>query len=95
LAQAKACSPRCPAFKCAKNSAFYQRDGVQCRWTEELCNIVTCQYSMCAKRRLLPHGICGETVKRITVEKDFEDELDEPVRLKGKVFRKFGDREIY
>jgi hypothetical protein len=47
------------------------------------------------KRRLLPQGICGETVKRQTVERDFDEEIDEPVRLKGKALRKFGDREIY
>jgi len=47
------------------------------------------------KRRLLPRGICGETVKRQTVEKDFEDDIDEPVKLKGKALRKFGERELY
>jgi len=47
------------------------------------------------KRRLLPRGICGETVKRQTVEKDFEDDIDMPVTLKGKALRKFGERELY
>jgi hypothetical protein len=47
------------------------------------------------KRRLLPKGICGETVKRQTIEKDLEDLVDEPVQLKGKAFRKLGDRELY
>ena len=95
MAQAKACSPTCPSFKCAKNSAFYRRDGVMCNWTEEFCNIAKCQYPMCMKRRLLPTAICGETVKRQTVEKDFEDDIDEPVKLKGKALRKFGERELY
>jgi hypothetical protein len=44
---------------------------------------------------MLPQGICGETVKRQTVERDFEDGIDEPVRLKGKALRKFGERELY
>jgi hypothetical protein len=95
LDQPKACSPTCPSFKCAKNAAFYQRDGVMCRWTEETCNVANCQYSMCMKRRLLPRGICGETVRRKTVERDFEEDIDEPVRLKGKALRKFGERELY
>mgnify|MGYP006992570468 CR=1 FL=1 len=95
MAQAKACSPTCPSFKCAQNSAFYRRDGVQCKWTEEMCNVAICQYSLCMKRRLLPNAICGETVKRQTVERDFEDDIDEPVKLKGKALRKFGDKEIY
>jgi hypothetical protein len=47
------------------------------------------------KRRLLPQGICGETVKRITTEKSFDDDIDVPVKLKGKALRKFGDSEIY
>jgi len=47
------------------------------------------------KRRMLPGGICGETVKRQTVEKEPEDLIDEPVRLKGKALRKFGERELY
>jgi hypothetical protein len=63
--------------------------------TEEICNVANCTYSMCMKRRLLPQGICGETVRRQTVEKDFEDDIDEPVRLKGKALRKFGERELY
>jgi hypothetical protein len=47
------------------------------------------------KRRLLPQGICGETVRRKTVDRNPEDFIDEPVRLKGKAFRKLGERELY
>jgi len=52
---------------------------------------------MCLKRRLLPGGVCGETVKRKTVEKDVEDDFfDNSVRLKGKALRKFGvDKDFY
>jgi hypothetical protein len=60
-----------------------------------MCNVANCTYSLCMKRRLLPRGICGETVKRQTVERDLEDMIDEPVRLKGKTFRKLGERELY
>ncbi len=66
-----------------------------CRWTEEACNVKNCQYSQCMKRRLLPQGVCGETVRRQTVEHDIEDDFDEPVRLKGKALRKFGDKDFY
>ena len=97
MAQSKACSPTCPSFKCAKNSAYFRRDGVWCRLTEEICNVANCTYSMCFKRRLLPRGICGETVKRKTVEKEPEDIYDDSdsVRLKGKALRKLGDKEIF
>jgi hypothetical protein len=47
------------------------------------------------KRRLLPGGICGETVKRQTVEREPEDLIDEPVRLKGKALRKLGEKDFY
>jgi hypothetical protein len=51
---------------------------------------------MCLKRRLLPQGVCGETVKRQTVEKDLDDDfLGESIKLKGKALRKLGDKEIY
>ncbi len=95
MAQTKPCSPRCPSFKCAKNSAFYRRDAVWCRWTEDVCNVANCTYSMCVKRRLLPQGVCGETVRRQTVDREPEDLIDEPVKLKGKALRKFGERDIY
>lgn len=96
MVQSKACSPTCPSFKCGKNSAFFRRDNVWCRVTEEICNIGNCTYAMCTKRRLLPHGICGETVKRKTVERSLEgDDFDNSIKLKGKTLRKLGDREIY
>jgi hypothetical protein len=44
---------------------------------------------------LLPRGICGETVKRKTVEKSPEEVLDEPIKLRGKALRKIKDRELY
>jgi len=97
LAQSKACSPTCPAFKCAKNSVFFRgRDSVWCRLTEEACDLKNCTYSMCMKRRLLPGAICGETIKRQTAEKDIDDDFfDDSVKLKGKALRKLGDKEIY
>jgi hypothetical protein len=96
LAQSKACSPTCGSFKCAQNNVFYRRDSVGCRLTEEMCNVSNCTYSMCLKRRLLPGGVCGETVKRKTVEKDLDDDLlGEPIRFKRKALRKLGDREIF
>lgn len=91
----KACSPTCSAFKCAKNSTFYRNNVVWCRWTEEMCDVSKCTYSLCMKRRLLPGGVCGETVKRQTIERDFEDIDNTPVKLKGKALRKFGDKELY
>jgi len=44
---------------------------------------------------LLPKGVCGETVKRKTVDRTPEEIMDEPVRLRGKALRKIGDRELF
>jgi uncharacterized protein YdeI (BOF family) len=50
---------------------------------------------MCLKRRLLPGGVCGETVKRKTVDKGPDEIVGEPLKLRGKVLRKIGDDEFY
>jgi len=51
---------------------------------------------MCFKRRLLPGAICGETVKRKTIERDFDDDFyDDSIKLKGKALRKLGDQDFY
>jgi hypothetical protein len=47
------------------------------------------------KRRMLPEGICGETIKRKTVEKDVDDFFDDSVKLRGKALRKLGDQEFF
>jgi hypothetical protein len=56
-------------------------------------------YSMCVKRRLLPGAVCGETVKRKTVEKELDGDSDDfkgdSIRLKGKALRKLGDQDYY
>ena len=59
------------------------------------CTVAKCTYSMCMKRRLLPGGICGETVKRKTVEKDLDADgfVSDPIKLKGKALRKLGDQD--
>jgi uncharacterized protein YdeI (BOF family) len=50
---------------------------------------------MCLKRRLLPGGVCGETVKRKTVDKGPDEIEGEPLKLRGKVLRKIDDDEFY
>jgi len=95
LAQKRTCSPTCKFFRCAKKAAVYNRDDVWCKWTEDTCDVANCAYTMCTKRRLLPGGICGETVKRKTTEKMPEEVIGPPVKLRGKTLRKIGDKEIF
>jgi hypothetical protein len=60
-----------------------------------MCNVANCTYALCMKRRLLPRGICGETVKRITVDRAPEELMTESIKLRGKALRKIGEREIF
>jgi len=43
----------------------------------------------------LPNGICGESLKRKTAERKPEDELLQTIKVRGKVYRKIGEREIF
>jgi hypothetical protein len=43
----------------------------------------------------LPKGVCGETIKRKTVEKQPEEIISTPVKLRGRVLRKIGEKEIF
>jgi hypothetical protein len=95
LAQTKTCSPTCQSFKCAKEAPVCRQDGVWCRWTEEMCDVANCTYSMCVKRRLLPKGVCGETIKRKTVERQPDEVTGPTVKLHGRAFRKIGEKEIF
>ena len=63
--------------------------------TEEECDVSNCSYATCAKRRLLPGGVCGETLKRKTKEIEPEEAVGPPVKLKGKVSRRVGEKEIF
>jgi hypothetical protein len=45
---------------------------------------------------MLPRGVCGETVRRKTVEKDLDDDdFGDSIKLKGKALRKLGDKDYY
>jgi hypothetical protein len=50
---------------------------------------------MCYKRRLLPKGICGETVKRKTIERKPEDIPEQPIKLRGKALRRIRDDDFF
>jgi hypothetical protein len=90
----KYCYPSCKFFRCAKKSVAHRGNNVWCTWTEEECNISNCSYALCVKRRLLPNGVCGETVKRKTTDKKPE-EIGLPVKLRGKIVKKLGEDELF
>jgi hypothetical protein len=89
------CSPECRRFKCGKRAIEYRRNIAWCRWTDEECNPSDCNYPICVSRRLLPNGLCGETIKRKTIEKRPEEHNIETIRVRGKTYRKIGEKEIF
>ncbi|MEM3549739.1 MAG: hypothetical protein QXN87_00435 [Candidatus Bathyarchaeia archaeon] len=93
--QVKKCSSKCELFRCGKNAAIFRKDGVWCRWTEDICNVANCTYALCVKRRLLPGGICGETIKRKTAEKPPEEVIGPSIKLRGRALRKIGEKELF
>lgn len=95
LTEAKKCFPSCKFFRCGKKAIVYRGNTVWCRWTEEECDVSNCTYAMCMRRRLLPGGICGETVKRKTKETEPEEAMIPVVKLRGKALRKIGEKEIF
>ena len=92
--EAKSCFPACRKFRCGKNALVIHGNKAWCKWTDEPCDPKNCNYAMCISRRLLPGGICGETVKRKTVEKRIED-IGPTIKVRGKTFRKIGEKEIF
>jgi len=95
LAQVKACSPKCQSFKCVKEATVPRGDAAWCRWTEKMCDIPNCTYAMCMKRRLLPKGVCGESIKRKTVEKQPDEVVGPAIKLRGRALRRIGEKEIF
>lgn len=60
-----------------------------------MCDVAECSFAICVKRRLLPKGICGETIKRKTVDKQPEEVVGPAVKLRGRTLRKIGDKEVF
>jgi hypothetical protein len=60
-----------------------------------MCDVRNCTYALCQKRRLLPKGVCGETIKRKTVEKPPDEVVGPAVKLRGRALRKIGEKEIF
>lgn len=95
LPDPRRCFPKCRKFRCGKSALQFRGKTVWCRWTEEPCNPANCSFAICASRRLLPNGVCGETVRRRTAEKDPEEDIIETIKVRGKTYRKIGEKEIF
>ena len=60
-----------------------------------MCNVAGCTYAICIRRRLLPRGICGETIKRKTIDKQPEEVVGPAIKLRGRSLRKIGEKVIF
>ena len=90
------CSPKCRFFICKKRALRPRGNSMWCAWTGDECNPAICNYAACAKRRLLPNGVCAMTVKRRTVERGGpEREPKIGVKVRGKLFKKMGEKILY
>ncbi|MEM2273434.1 MAG: hypothetical protein QXX56_04370 [Candidatus Bathyarchaeia archaeon] len=89
------CSSKCNKFRCGKDFLVLRGKNPWCRLTDEPCNPVNCNYAICTIRRLLPQGICGETVRRKTIERSPEEMEMPTVKVRGKIFRKIGEKELF
>ena len=88
----KKCTPSCKFFRCAKKALAIMGDKFWCLWANDECDVSNCAFATCAKRKLLPGGICGETVKRRTREVGPED--IPAIKVSSKILKKLGEREI-
>ncbi|MCW4020757.1 MAG: hypothetical protein NWF14_05980 [Candidatus Bathyarchaeota archaeon] len=95
MPETKKCSSGCKKLRCGQSALQFRGRNSWCRWTDEPCNPASCSYAMCITRRLLPNGVCGETVRRKTIEKKPEDDTIHSIRVRGKVYRKIGEKEIF
>lgn len=86
------CVPSCPFFRCAKKALIIRGDVFWCRWTNDVCNVANCAFAICIRRRLLPGGICGETVKRRTEE--VGPEAIKAIKVRARILKKLGEDEI-
>jgi hypothetical protein len=63
---------------------------------DEPCTLKNCIYAVCRIRQLLNDGVCGKAIKRKTREDTRpEDFYDEEIRIKSKVMKKVGDRDVF
>jgi len=94
LAEKKKCFPECDFFRCGNRAKTPRGNKAWCKWTDEEC-LVNCNYAICVRKRLLPKDVCGENLKRKTVETLPEEEIKPVVRLRGKTLRRIGDKELF
>ncbi|RLI06554.1 hypothetical protein DRO32_05355 [Candidatus Bathyarchaeota archaeon] len=92
LSGPRPCDPTCKFFRCAQRALVIIGGKPWCRLANDVCDVARCGYAICVRRRLLPGGICGETVKRRTSE--VGPESVEAIKVSPRILKKLGEDEI-
>ncbi|MEE9508974.1 MAG: hypothetical protein V3V81_00605 [Candidatus Bathyarchaeia archaeon] len=89
------CSPECDDFRCVQKSLTFQGRKTYCKFADDICTGGTCNFAGCAKSKLFPKGVCGQTIRRKTSDYVEPEATKEPqIRLRGKILRRFRSDEI-
>jgi len=93
----KRCTAFCQFFRCGQKALQRRGDKLYCRLGDDLCEGYSCKYVLCVRNRLLNNGICGLTVKKVSssVETLPEEEMDMPVKIRGKLQHRIREVELY
>ena len=94
MSQPEYCNPRCQSFKCANRALIPKKELLWCRYADDNCDAKTCKFAQCLRGKLLPNGVCGLSVKQRTVNLKLSD-LDQPVKVSGKLAQKLRERELF
>ncbi len=90
----KFCLANCEFFRCGQHALYFKGKESQCRYAEDICDPKNCKFSRCIKGKLLSDGKCSMSIKT----KKFEvrpEELEEPIRLPGKLAQRIKEKEFY
>ena len=89
------CTSNCEFFRCAQKTLENRSNKIYCKFADDLCDGYSCKYALCLRNRLLSNGMCGMTMKRVTNTIDTQPEAIEGITVKGKLQKKFKDKELF
>ena len=91
----KYCSPDCSLFRCARKALIRRGRRAWCAYTNDFCVGYKCNYAVCVRNRLLNNGVCGFSLRRRPEELIPPEQPELQVKVRSKVLRKLGEREIF
>ena len=89
------CTSNCEFFRCTQKTLEIRSNKTYCKFADDICDGYTCKYASCLRNRLLSNGMCGMTMKRVTNAIDTPPESIDGITVKGKLQKKFRDKELF